>query len=148
VSDEELRISAAGGEGYVWKGEPTRSFDLTANVRTIQKEGPDAGFGFVFIDNNGGILRKLLVGTVDGQSVLRDTLSGISLPLPSSYQEEVHRQFRFIRLESKLRIESEDRFLGELEMDSNPTIVGIFTKGATVACEMIRWTPLADVESE
>ena len=89
-----------------------------------------------------------MVGKVDEQAVLRDTLSGISLPLPASYQEEVHRQFRFLRFGSKLRIESEDRFLGELELDSNPTIVGIFTKGATVACEMFRWTPLADVESD
>ena len=149
MSDGELRIFAGvGDEGYVWKGEPHRSFDLAANIRAVDTEDPGSGFGFVFIDKNGAILRKLMVGTVDGRFVLRDTLSGISLPLPSSYQEEVHRQFRFLRLGSNLRIETEDRFLGELEMDSNPTIVGIFTKGATVASEMVRWTPLADVESE
>ena len=149
VTDGELRVSSSGDEeGFVWRGEPSRSFDLAANVRTIRKGGPEANFGFVIVDKNGAILRKLLAGTVEGEAVLSDTLSGISLPLPSSYQAGVHRQFRFIRLGRKLRIESEDRFLGELEMDSSPAIVGIFTKGATVACEMVRWTPMADVESE
>ena len=148
VADGELRISASGGdEGYIWKGEPKRFFDLASNIRSIRREeGSDSGF--VILDKNGAILRKLVIGAVDGQSVLGDTLSGISLPLPSAYQEESHRQFRFLRLGNKLRIESEDHFLGELEMDSNPAIVGIFTKGATVAAEMVRWTPLADVESE
>ena len=148
VSDGELRVSAGGGEGFAWKGEPSRSFDFAASIRSIREEGPPDGFGFVLVDKNGAKLRELVIGTVDGQTVLRDTLNGVSLPLPSSYQGESHRQFRFLRLGRRLRIESEDLFLGELEMDSNPAIVGIFTKGATVAAEMVRWTPLADVESE
>ena len=149
VADGELRFSTSGSEeGVIWRGEPARSFDLAANIRSTDIERSEAGFGFALLDENATVVRKFVIGRVDGQAVISDTLNGVSLPLPSSFQGESHRQFRFLKLGSRLRIESEECLLGEFEMDSNPAIVGIFTKGAEVATEMVRWTPLADPKSE
>lgn len=149
VAGGELRISSKGDkEGVIWRGDPSRSFDFAANIRSTGTETADAGFGFALLDERGIVSRKFVIGMVDGQSVLSDTLTGIHLPLPSSYQGESHRQFRFLKIDTRLRVETEECFLGELEMDSNPVTIGIFTKGASVAAEMVRWTPLATAESE
>ena len=149
VSGGELRMSTSGDqEGFVWRGEAVHSFDFAANIRSEGNESEGGVFGFAVLDKNGAVTRRFDIRRVDEQAVLSDTLGGTHLPLPFSYQGESHRQFRFIKLGDRLRVESEEHLLAEIETDSSPAAIGIFTKGATVAAEMVRWTPLVGVESE
>lgn len=150
ASGHELHIrSADGAEAIAWKGEFAESFEFVANLRLTEAGRHSAGVGFALIEPGGSIGRTFLLAAVDENAVLSDTLSGIHLPLPSSYNGESHRQFRFLKLGGRLRIESEECLLGEMELDSNPHVVGILTKGAAAAAvEMVRWTPLPNEEDE
>ena len=142
VADGELLFSdAAGMSAAAWKGEYARAFEFVANIRSVGPAGDGSEFGFALITNE-EITRRYTVGRLQGGPVLSDTLSGTHLPLPSLYREESHRQFRFLRIGPRLRIESEECLIGELELDSKPAIIGILIKGAAVAVEMVRWTPL------
>jgi hypothetical protein len=133
-------------DAVIWKGEPAVSFEFAANIRAAAPGS--RGFGFAILDKSGQISRGFLVERLHGGLFLSDTLTGTYLPLPSSYKEENHRQFRFLKIGSLLRVESEECLLCELEVDSKPAIVGIFTKSASVAVEMVRWTPLMHLEGD
>ena len=147
VSSDELVIrNSTDVDAVIWKGEPAVSFEFAANIRAAAPGS--TGFGFAILDKSGQISRGFLVERLHGGLFLSDTLTGTYLPLPSSYKEENHRQFRFLMIGSLLRVESEECLLCELEVDSKPAIVGIFTKGASVAVEMVRWTPLMHLEGD
>jgi GH43 family beta-xylosidase len=147
ISSDELMIrNTVDGEAFIWKGEPAVSFEFAANIRAAAPGS--TGFGFAILDKNGQISRRFLVERLHGGLFLSDTLTGTYVPLPSSYKEENHRQFRFLKIGPLLRVESEECLLCELEVDSKPAIVGIFTIGASVAVEMVRWTPLMHLEGD
>ena len=141
---ELLITTDPGEESVVWRGEPAPSFEFAANIRSTAGGGD---FGFAIL-HEGDISRRFVIERLQGGLFLGDTLAGTHLPLPSSYQEESHRQFRFLKTGRRLRVESEECLLCELEVDSQPAVIGILTNGTSVAVEMVRWTPLTHLEGD
>lgn len=144
VSNQELIFTNdASTEAVIIKGGMNEQFEFVANIRL---KGPAAGeysYGFILLDADDESLARFEFRESDGRFYLSD--DGGDSPgaaLPFDFSSRVFYQFRFRKRSDRLYFDIETDPLGSRPVPDGAARIGIFSKNASVALDMVRLTVL------
>jgi GH43 family beta-xylosidase len=168
LKDNLLRFDDAEGRdnSFITREPLFESYELIVNVR-LERERPDGDGGcYGFHPASGAKASAPLLFTVErepegdawtlnARSLKIDSLENESpetssivesWPLPSSFDPFVMQQFRFRKQHGRLAVGWESTPLGETDITTEATGVGLYAHRASVAFDMVRVTALKSDE--
>jgi GH43 family beta-xylosidase len=141
---EEQQLKHAGqGEGAVFKGPLLWQYEFVVNAR-LRDGGATGGYGFYPLardDEPGPLLALERSGEGWGlrwSGPLEERL----IPLPEGFDPLDYQQFRFEKGTRQLHIAWEARRLATIEIEPQATRVGLYSRGAATALDMVRVTAI------
>ncbi|MDQ1613206.1 MAG: hypothetical protein QOG00_3137 [Pyrinomonadaceae bacterium] len=151
LKDDLLRFDDAEGRGFINRETSLEAYELVVNVRLEREHTPGAG-GYGFRPASGATgFDPLFTVEPDGAARDRWTLvarnreddsPSANWPLPSSFDPFVMQQFRFRKQHGRLSIAWEATPLGDTDITTEATRVGLYAHRAAVAFDMVRLTAL------
>jgi GH43 family beta-xylosidase len=143
IEQGELFLSSGNdAEAILTKGEAHRNFEFAVNLRLAEILGENAAFAFLILDeNNEEIYRLWLAGTAKNFYLT----AGEDAPrfaLPESYAPESLHQFRFLKLNGKIFLQTEEIDLGEISVPETGVKIALSCRNAALALETARLTVL------
>jgi len=143
IENKQLTIANHNeGDTIVIKGGTVKNFEFVSNVRLIETFAKNASFGFSIMTRDREPTRRFDILSTGEEYCLSDSMGGNKMALGKEYRSEEYRQFRFVRIGTSLRIESEDRFLGETAVDGSELLFGISCRNCSIGLDMVRCTEI------
>jgi GH43 family beta-xylosidase len=145
VADQQLCRMPTRSPSSIAKGSLLDSYELLVNARLATLAEPDGCYGFypaMRLDQPGPLL-TIECGAA-GWS-LRSSGAAVEqiFPLPADFDPAVYQQFRFRKQAGRLSIAWESHMLGEIDAPVEPTRIGLYARGASVAFDMARVTAIS-----
>ncbi|HEY1404275.1 MAG TPA: glycoside hydrolase family 43 protein [Pyrinomonadaceae bacterium] len=151
---------AEDGHGLITRGLSLESYELVVNVRLERESlrttgcyGFRAAYGAKDFDPLFTVEREaagdnwtLIARNLQHDSLENDLLENDSIveswPLPASFDPFVMQQFRFRKQHGRLAVGWEATPLGDIDITTEATRVGLYARRARVAFDMVRLTAL------
>jgi len=138
VADRQLQHSGAQPGAAIVKGPPLGAYELVVNARLDRSGAPDACYGFLPATRaaeRGPLLTVERAG--DGWAlVCRTGAAEQAFALPG-FDAAEYQQFRFRKQGGRLRLQWEERVLGEIPAPLEATQVWLYAHRAA-AFDMVR----------
>lgn len=138
AEDGILVINQRSDVAIVAKGDVFDDFEFAVNLKRIKSQNDDGSLGFALLDERNQAVGRFEINEIAGKMYFVRGEVAEDLRLPQGYSPESYRQFRFVRRGGILRVESEERFLGEVNVGTFAARIGILCKGAVVGLDMVR----------
>jgi len=141
VTDGELFLSnQSETDAILTKGAAGERFEYAVNLRLAEVFGENAACGFLFLNENNEAVERLTFEAEAGNFYLSS--GSQKFALPESFAPENPRQFRFLKLNEKIFVQSEESDLGEIPVSAKKLKVAAFCRNCRAAFETIRLTVL------
>jgi GH43 family beta-xylosidase len=141
VRDQELIFTnLRDRESIIYKGEANENFEFTANIRLKGPAEPGCSYGFVLSDEESRPLAHFEFSEVEGRFYLANDDSSSAAELPFDFNTRLFYQFRFRKQSGRLYFDIETIPLGSVAVSAPTAKIGIFSRNASVALEMVRLT--------
>lgn len=129
-------------EAVLTKGAAFENFEFAVNLRLDASFGNDAAFGFLIQDENSEEIARLTFEGEAGSLYLSTTDGAQKLSLPESFVFGNLHQFRFLKTNEKVIVQSEELDLVEISVLGDKAKIGLFCRRSSAAFEMVRLTAL------
>lgn len=140
IRDQELIFSNPGGkEAIITKGPAAVDFEFVANIRLKGPAEPGCSYGFVLLDDADRIIDRFEFKDNEGRTSLAD---GEQAELPFDFNTRMFYQFRFRKQHGRIYYDIETSPLGAKDVSAKLARMGVFSRHATVALEMVRLTKI------
>jgi hypothetical protein len=122
------------------------SYEMVVNARLdkVTNEGGCYGFYPALGDRESGPLFTVERDKEAWSLIAHAHAIPQAFPLPVGFDPHVYQQFRFRKERGRLTIQWEAQVLGEVETQDEPARVGLFSRDATAAFDMVRVTAIID----
>jgi GH43 family beta-xylosidase len=131
-----------GAESIAAKGDLHKNYEFAANTRLVGSHDNKWSYGLLMLGNESEVISKFSIGR---EGIKVDFSSGaqqIEYSLPKGFIPEDYHQLRFLRIGEKVRLQMEDKLLGEITVAGEETKFAIFCQNSIVALDMVRLTVL------
>lgn len=143
VENGELFLSNQNGEETVLtKGSAAENFEFAVNFRLVETFNENAAFGFLILNEKDEEIERFAFQSEAENFYLSAENAVQKFLLPKNFAPESLRQFRFLILNEKIFLQSEEFDLGEISFNNRQAKIAIFCRNSTVALEMARLTIL------
>jgi GH43 family beta-xylosidase len=132
--------------GILAKGPFIKDYELVVNARLGQPALEESAYGFYPAMGGGdsGPLFRIEREMADWLLVCQHDSGVNKFRLPSEFDPGTHQQFRFWKQNGQLAIQYQAQVLGQIAVRPEPTRVGLYAAGASVAFDLVRLTAIAD----
>ena len=124
------------------KGGAAENFEFAVNLRLVEVFGKNAAFGFLLLNEKNEEIERFAFEGESGNFYLSAENASQRFPLPKNFAPENLRQFRFLKLNEKIVLQSEEADSGEISVNENQAKIAVFGRNSAVALEMARLTVL------
>ncbi|HWQ34657.1 MAG TPA: glycoside hydrolase family 43 protein [Blastocatellia bacterium] len=145
VSEQQLWYIGPHGESSILtKGPLPEKYELVINAKLIGEPKPGECYGFLPAMSAEGSSPLLTVERADKRwAVCYDTPTDRQLfPLPHGFDPFEYQQFRFRRAQNRLTIQHEMQTLGEIEVQGEAGLAGLYGYRVVAAFDLVRVTAL------
>jgi hypothetical protein len=142
--DDQLWYLGPHGEASILtKGAPPQEYEMVVNAKLAGEPKPGECYGFLPAMGEGNSPLLTVEPHDAGWAVFCDAPEGRRVfPLPQNFDPMIYQQFRFRREQGKLTIQHEAQTLGEMELQGEANLVGLYGSRVVAAFDMIRVTAL------
>jgi GH43 family beta-xylosidase len=141
IKNRALIVPAARGgdvSAIVYKGSCFAYFETAVNIRSTGVEG-DTGYGFALLSPDDRVEVKFEVQWSDRPRLrVIGNEQDVEIILPDSYSPTEYRQFRFVKIDGRMSIDTEGFLLAKIKVSSGPSRIGIAIMDSPVSVEMFR----------
>jgi hypothetical protein len=137
-------IGPHGEASILTKGPLPDAYELVINARLLGEVGTGEGYGFYPALSTDKASPLFTVERQDlGWALCYSAASEKQIfALPSSFDPFVSQQFRFRKEQNSLTVHQEAIFLGEIEVPSEVTLIGLYSFRAIAVFDLVRVTAL------
>jgi GH43 family beta-xylosidase len=142
VSEQQLCYGGSRPHSTITKGPLLEAYEMVLNVRLVEQKVVDGCYGF-YPTVRPGDRGPLFTVESDGESwalVCAGALERRQFALPNTFDPYVDQQFRLRKQGARLSIQWEAFQLGQIEVSTEATQVGLYAYHAVVAFDMVRVT--------
>ena len=128
------------GSLLLQKGRPLESFEIAANVRTIETNPTSGEVGLVITDESGEMFRFVIDPLTSSFTIEGNERS--SIPVPDEVELSQYHQLRIVKLGEIALLYFDDACLGEYPIMSGRATAAVMSEGVAATVEMVRLTSL------
>jgi GH43 family beta-xylosidase len=149
IHDRQLwHANPAGRESWIIKGELLEAYEYVVNARLSMAESSGGVYGFYPVleaaleTQPPGPLLTVEPGS-NGWVLAHHAAAGRqAFPLPSPFNPYIDQQFRFRKQAGQLTLQWLDYHLGEVQVSTHPTRIGLYAHRSVAAFSMVRVTAI------